>query len=68
MPAPLLKPNDVIRTPLGMLVRIEELRADGKRDGRYIETGEPVVIDPDLPGIELVHSAVPRRWKSHALT
>lgn len=59
----MLKPDDVVRTPSGRLVCIDALRPDGKREAHYVHSGEPLVLDPALPGLYVVHVALPRPWK-----
>ena len=61
--SPPLKPGDLVRTPLMRAARVEGLRPDGKRDLRYLDTGEELVLHENL--LRLIDSAGPVRWPTH---
>jgi hypothetical protein len=60
------KPNDLVLTPTGRAARVEELRADGRRDIRYIdrEGGVAALFPKDLT-LLAVAPVIP--WKTRVI-
>jgi len=61
-----LKPGDLVRTPTGRTARVDDLRADGRRELRYVDRdGGEVALRADR--LTLVAAAPRRRWTKHTL-
>lgn len=61
-----LKPGDLVRTPTGRTARVDELRADGRRDLRYVDLDGGEVALPSRLLRQIAASPV-RPWKKHTL-
>lgn len=59
---PIIKPDDIVRTPTGRLARCTALNPDGSRELEDLATGER--FDLRVDKLYLVQSATPRVWPS----
>ena len=61
-----LKPGDLVRTPSGRTARVNELRADGRRDVRFVDLdGGEAALHPNK--LVLVASAPIVPWKKRVI-
>lgn len=58
-----LKPGDLVRTPSGRTARVDDLRADGRRELRYVDLDGGEVALPSRM-LRPVAAAPVRPWKS----
>jgi hypothetical protein len=66
MAAQPLKPGDLVSTPSGRIARVDDLRADGRREIRFVDLeGGEAALRPEL--LTIVMRAPVTPWKIRIL-
>lgn len=61
-----LKPGDLVRTPTGRTARVDDLRADGRREIRYVDLeGGTAALLPSSLTVVMRSPVIP--WKTRIL-